>query len=182
MALDLSGPKNAPPPASKPRPRGNTTRADSGKLAEERTSDRAEGIAGLGQLACIPLMLLGQHADVGAIQAHWPAVSTETAKIADNNPKLAAVIDKAIAIGPYAGLVTALMPFVLQILVNHNRLSMHPMLGGMGVISPQAMEMRAQAEMMRQAAESMRAQQTAEQEVRELMQEAERNLADVTGE
>lgn len=179
MALDLTGPKNAPPPSGPARTRGSATPAKRAQLASEKTAEREAGLIGLGQLACVPLMFTGNMADCGAISKHWPGVAEETAKIAENNANVARVVDFLTAVGPFAGLLTAVLPLGFQILVNHKRLPMHPALAQFGVVSPETMEMQAQAEAMRLHAEMMREQAAAESEIREFIAEQQRATADL---
>lgn len=180
MALDLTGPKNAPPPSGAPRTRGSSTPAKRAQLVSEKTAEREQGLVGLGQLAVVPLMFTGNMADCGAISKHWPGVAAETAKIAESNANVARVVDFVTAVGPFAGLLTAVLPLAFQILVNHKRLPMHPALAHFGVVSPETMEMQAQADALRAHAEMMRKQAAAEAEIREYYAEQERATADLT--
>lgn len=174
MVVDLSGPKNAPPPSSTPRSKGSSTPAKRAQLASEKTAERESGLVGLGQLACVPLMFTGNMADCGAISKHWPGVAHETAQMAESNANVARVVDFLTAVGPFAGLLTAVLPLAMQILVNHKRLPMHPALAQFGVVSPESMEMQAQADAMRMHAEMMREQQAAEAEIRAMAEEMQR--------
>jgi hypothetical protein len=172
--LDLSGPKNAtPPPAGKTRTAGGRKPANTAKLASEKTAERESGLVGLGQIACVPLMLTGNMADCGAVAMHWPGVAHETAVIAETNANVARVVDFVTAVGPFAGLLAAIMPLTIQIMVNHNRIPMHPALAQFGVVAPDVMKAQAQAQAAREAADMMRMQREAEQELRDAMADVE---------
>jgi hypothetical protein len=49
-----------------------------------------------------------------------PAIATTVAEVADQDERIAAIVDKLVQTGPYAALVTALVPVALQIAANHN--------------------------------------------------------------
>jgi hypothetical protein len=157
MALDLSSAKSSPPPAKR-----------AAKAATPQVSSkmelREEGLNGVGQLVAAGLLMFKQHADAGAVAKHFPGVAHETAAIAENNEGFAKVIDYITAVGPYAGLLTATMPLVLQIMVNHDRLPAAP-LAQFGVVHPDALTMQVQADMMRQQAEIMAEQKAAQEEM-----------------
>lgn len=155
MALDLT--RTASPPPAKTRA---TPRVDTKKQAEV-TSTRAEGLNGLFQIGAAGCMMAGQYADAGAFSKHGPTISDEAAKLAETNESFAKTLDYITAIGPYAGLLTAVVPFVLQILVNHHRLPAEP-LQQLGVDNPAVMEAKMKADMLKQAREALAAQAEAE--------------------
>jgi hypothetical protein len=90
---------------------------------DEITKARTEAVTELGQFVQLPLMLTKQYADVGAISLHWPKISGEIGKLAATNEQIAKLVDPLMTVGPYAGLITAVMPLVAQIAVNHGRVS-----------------------------------------------------------
>lgn len=104
-----------------------------------KTQERAESINGFGQLGQAVLLMVKQPADAGAVAAHWPNISLEIAKLADTDERVARMIDNLETVGPYAGIITAVMPFALQILVNHDKLPAEPM-ANMGILTKRAME------------------------------------------
>jgi hypothetical protein len=163
MALDLSTPMTPPPrrPGTRVAPASNKA---SEKAREARQSERQEGLEGLGQLAQIPLMVTGNLSDMGAVTTHWPNVARETAALAETNEKIGQAVDKVIAVGPFAGVITAVIPLVLQILVNHGRLPAG-MFAQFGVEPPEMMQRRASIHIQRQAAEIARQEAEAHAEL-----------------
>jgi uncharacterized protein with beta-barrel porin domain len=168
MALDLSGPKTPPPAKRAP---ASTARA------KVKTNEREEALNGLFQLGSAALLIAKQPADAGAVATHGPNIARETANIAENNDNFAKTIDYITAVGPYAGLLTAVMPLVLQIMVNHNKLPAEP-LSAFGVMHPDALTAQAQAKAMHQQAEIMQAQQEAMAEIDEMMRAQEAREGD----
>lgn len=169
MALDLSTPPggSTPPPRRGPgRPKGSTSQAQTMKT---KRAEREEGLNGLFQIAAAGCLMGGQAADGAAIAEHGPNIAREAATLADTNEKIGKVLDYLGSVGPFAGLLATTMPLVLQVLVNHKRLPMVPVLQQMGVKDPAALEAQAKAAAMRQAIQAQREQQAAEQEFQEMV-------------
>lgn len=162
MAVDFSKTVSSPPPKTSPR---TTSGVRAERASVQQREQRKEGIAGLFQLVSLPLILSGKYADAGAVATHAPTISEETAKLAETDERIAKAIDKLIMMGPYAGLVAAVVPLALQILVNHNRLPYGQALQQFGVIPPTMLETRMQADLARQQAELIRDQAAAEREL-----------------
>lgn len=183
MALDLSG---ATPPPTRPGTSGSKRRTSSKAYEEalaEKRAERADGVNGLFQLGAFGFVMAGQVADAGACAEHGPRIANEAAALAEQNERVAKVVDYVTAIGPFAALFAAVMPFGLQLLLNHGRIPYVPMLAGMGVLPAEMMEQRAAIEQQRQAAamhEAMREAQAelARQEAQtRAAAEAQRNAA-----
>jgi hypothetical protein len=121
---------------------------------------RYEGIMGLAQLGQGLCLMAGLHADAMTIGKFFPPVAAEVANIADDNETVAKPIDFIIKIGPYAALIAAGMPLVMQLLANHKIVDASAM-HGYGVVPPEVLEAQMRAEMLRMQAEAMRAQQEA---------------------
>jgi len=145
---------NEPPPMRSSANRPAAVRTPKKGLREQRE----EAVAGFGQLAQAPLIALKQYADAGAIGLHWPNVAREVASLADSQEQVARLIDPLIKIGPYTGLITAILPLILQIGVNHNRVPA----GAMGTVP--AASLSAQVETAMAAIELQALQQQAEAE------------------
>src|SRR5271166_4624674 len=79
----------------------------------EITGGRAEAVNGIFQLGAAAFMLAKQYADAQAVSDHGENISIELAKIANDNEKMAQLIDKLTTVGPYAGLITAIMPLAM---------------------------------------------------------------------
>lgn len=138
MAVDTTT-RSAP----KPRPAApkEPSRAQTAKREERATSVRS--LFELAQFGCLSF---GQYADAGAFALHGPAAAPQLAELAEINPWIAKGIDSLDIIGPWAGLLTALMPLTLQILVNHNRVPLERV-ASLGVQSPAALNAQAQAQL-----------------------------------
>lgn len=165
---------NATAPAAKKVPNTSTARV---AKETELTAKRSEAITSLGQFAQIPLMATKQFADVGTIAMHWPNVSKELAKLAETTPVIARIVDPLMQVGPYAGLIAAVMPMVMQFGVNHNR--MVP--GAMGTMPATAISAQVEAQAAQQELEALSIQLQAEKAaaaVRQEIAEARRAMAD----
>jgi len=94
-------------------------------------------------------VMIGKYADAAAIADHGPNISREAASLAQQNEKIGQWIDYLTEAGPYAGLITAVLPLALQLLANHGRID-HSKVPG--VSDPRVLETKIQAEMLRAAA------------------------------
>jgi hypothetical protein len=86
------------------------------------TEAREEGLQGIAQIATAILILTKNYPDAGAVDMHAEPISHEIALLASENEKIGSIVDRITALGPYAGLLTAVMPLAMQILVNHDRI------------------------------------------------------------
>lgn len=138
---------------------------------------RTEAVAGLGQLAQVPLLATKQFADAGAVGLYWPSISKEIAELAETQEPIANLIDPLMKIGPYTGLVAAILPFFMQIAVNHGRVAP----GSMGTVPASTLEAQIKTAMAQAELEALKTQQQAEQAaraMREEIEESRRALAD----
>lgn len=131
---------------------------------------RQEAVEGIGQIAGLGCIMVGWFSDAGAINMHWPDVASEAADMADANEGVAKAVDMLLQIGPWAGMVTALMPLVLQCLVNHRVLPADK-LAGANVVKPEVLESQVKTAMAQQAIEAMRQQRQAEAELAAMREE-----------
>jgi hypothetical protein len=154
MPIDTT-PRPAPPKAP-PRKPGTSVGKHVIKAPADITSARAEALNGLGQITALVLVMRGAYADAGAIAQHGPGISQETAKLADQNESIANLIDYLTQAGPYMGLVSVVLPFVLQLAVNHNRIDAAKLSPDLGVLPPDVLEKRVRAEMEAKRAEVTR--------------------------
>lgn len=162
MAIDtesLKAAATAPPRSTKAAARGTVTRRTVAPSTDHaRRKELVEGVFGLGGLACL---MAGQFSDSAAITMHAPGIAHEAATLAETNDGLAKGIDYLTTVGPYAALVTAAMPLVLQLAANH-KLVKAEALAGVGVVSPDILESQMKADMLRKQTEAVKAQQEAE--------------------
>jgi hypothetical protein len=84
-------------------------------------------------------------ADGAAILVHGPNVSKAIAEIAENDPRVMALLEKVLAFGPYGVLLAALFPMVAQFGVNHG--GPLPILEGFGATKPENVIVAAQLDM-----------------------------------
>lgn len=146
------------------------------KKSTSKNDDRREALEGLGQLAQVPLIATKQFADAGAIGIYWPNVSKELANLADSQDAIAKVIDPLLKVGPYTGLVTALLPFLMQIAVNHGRVAP----GAMGTVPASMLSAQIETRLANAELEALRMQREAEKAAAEMRAEIELNRAAMT--
>src|SRR5580700_8256470 len=106
---------SAPPP---PRNTANISGASPSKATPRVTKEREEAVAQLGMFAQVPLIATKQLADAATIGIHWPKISHEVAVLAETQESIANVIDPLMKVGPYAALIAAALPMLMQLAVN----------------------------------------------------------------
>lgn len=147
MALNLT-PKA--PPARKAKPSGAKPLPP--KNSPALTEKRAEGIHGLFGLGATGLMMMRQPHDAAAVIEHGENISGEVAKLAETNANIAKVADWLCAVGPYAGLLTAVMPLILQIAANHDKVPVAAV-AQFGVVEPAVLMQKLETKMLTAQAE-----------------------------
>jgi hypothetical protein len=161
-------------PAQGKAPERRTTARKPAAHAPQTTSSRREtreaALSDAGDMLALGLMMLKQPADAGALSQHSPAIAHEMAMIAETDEKVAAFLDRLTTVGPYAGLMKAVIPLALQLAVNHKRLPADKFTGTMGVMDPKDLEA-----MVTLKAEKMRA------ELQREMENARKELAQMNG-
>jgi len=153
-----------------------SSRPKTTKIPASRAA-RTEAINGLGQLAQVPLIAFKQYADAAVIGKYWGNVSQELATLAESDPVIAKVVDPLLNVGPYAGLVVAVLPMVVQVLVNHGITAP----GAMGTVPKNALAAQMEAELAQVELAAMQAQAAAEktaQETRNSIELARRQMTD----
>jgi hypothetical protein len=141
-----------------------------------KTAERADALNGFGQLAQVPLLALRQYADAGAVGMYWPGVASEVAKLAESQEQVAKVIDPLIQLGPYTGLITAILPFALQIAVNHGRVAP----GAMGTVPKSVLSAKVEASLANAELESLRQHLEAEKSSAAIREEIAANRRAMT--
>jgi hypothetical protein len=126
-------------PKAKPgrRPKGGIPRtakiqpARPRKTAAPRTTtkkpagpDYAGAVMGLLQLPAAGLALAGAKnpqflADALTLELHGPPVAQALAEVAQEQPAVAAVLDRLMHVGPYGALIAAVSPLIFQVAANH---------------------------------------------------------------
>lgn len=105
--------KNPPKGVSAPR-------AKSGYKTKTKT-DYRPGFLGIAQLGAFVAGFFSPY-DAIAITDHAPNIAEAVQVTADNDPKFAAAMDRILATGPYAALISSTVPLVMQILHNHGQI------------------------------------------------------------
>jgi hypothetical protein len=165
------------PITSTPPPVRGTPGRPAPKAKPNLRTQREEAVAGFGQLAQAPLIALKLYADAGAVGIYWPKISEEIATLADSQEQVARLIDPLIRIGPYTGLITAILPMILQIGVNHGRVPA----GAMGTVPAASLTARVEASLAAIELEALRAQAEAEKaaaEMRDQISKSRTSLAE----
>jgi hypothetical protein len=129
----------APGGLAAPRPtnrRKNTTTRN-----RPATPNYRDGVAGLLQIPAFILASAGRlnpalEYDGIAVATHTPAIAEAIHSVAVEEPRVAAVLDKILSVGPYGALLGALVPLVAQIAVNHKKLPA----GTLGTSEPEALK------------------------------------------
>lgn len=135
----------APPKRSAPRQSSAQNAAAQAQAFTSQHQKRKEGVEGLGQALALVMLVRKQFADAQAIGMHAPAIAEEMARLGDQNETWAKWLDYFSLSGPYAGLVKATLPLMLQIMANHGTI---PAEAGaaLGVVSPKTLELAGKAE------------------------------------
>lgn len=160
MPINDSAAVKAPP--RKTGQRSTPVRSAPAPLADTRSLNerRRDGLIALSGMAQGLCLMTQQYADAATIGQHFPPIAVELANIADDNDVIAKPIDFLIAVGPYGALITACIPFALQIMANHRIIDGNRMIG-QGVTPPEVLEAQMKAQIAGMQAEAMRAQQAA---------------------
>lgn len=167
MPFTTKPPTNiAPPPSKTPKgPSSSAMARATEKARSDRFNRREDGLNNWGTILVGGFLATGQYADAGATAVHFPNVARETAALSEDYESVANVVDKVVAAGPFAALLSAVIPWVMQILVNHDKMPASPLLAQMKVLPKEALEAQGKATALKLAAEAMRAQQEAEAEL-----------------
>lgn len=120
-----------PRPARRP---GARTRPATGSV------DYRQGIAGILQIPAFVLVGAGRfnpalEYDGAAIAVHTPSIAEALNQLAQDEPRVAAVLEKVLSVGPYGAILGATLPLVAQILVNHKRVPLEAV-AALGAVEP----------------------------------------------
>lgn len=146
--MPLVNAPSAPPKtraSSTPR-KSSTPPPNPNKIRQERE----DSLNGLFQVGSAILIATNQWADAGAISAHGPNVSRETAKIAERYEKVGNALDALAQVGPFTALLGAVMPMLIQIAANHGRIPAEKV-AAFGIKDPRVLESEMRMEARRQA-------------------------------
>lgn len=139
---DATPPKRTPQKRATPAPKTTSS--------ETVRRDREDAVNGVFQLAGVIAMAFGKWADAGAINTHGPGITTETVKLADKYDSIGKSIDALAQVSPFAGLVAAVSPLLIQLAANHKMIS--PTQGAaLGATDPESLAQQMQIQAQRQA-------------------------------
>lgn len=172
VAIKVEKPANNTTPPPK---KAATSKPEKEMTIPERREYAVNGLFQLGSLGCV---LLGQHADAGAISIHGPNIAHEVSDLASQNDQIANAVDKLLTVGPYAGLVGAVLPFFMQIAVNHGIIKADKLPAESDIVAPEVLEAQVKTALARQQMEAMQRQREAERELAEMRAEWERISAE----
>jgi len=131
--------------AAKAPQRTATRRTASKGTSTTKTASKAPsvdyrpGVKGLLQLPAFALGMLGRFVnpayalDSAAITLHADAVAEAVHQTALEHDQVAAILDRALALGPAGALLGALIPLGLQLAANHGAIAANP---EMGILPP----------------------------------------------
>jgi hypothetical protein len=128
-------PKGTPRSAAAPR-----KRTSSAKPRKDDGPDYRPGLTALLQLPAFGLSMAARVvreekqrvaliADGMALKLHAPGIAEALHETAKQEARLAAILDRVLAAGPYGLIFAAVTPLVMQILANHRVIAPNPMMG-----------------------------------------------------
>lgn len=117
-------------------PRPPSARKPAGKRPAAAV-DYRPGVKGLLQVPAFALGVLGRRdpvyaLDSAAVTLHADAIADAVHETAVADERVAAILDRVLAVGPYGALLGALLPLALQIAANHGAVRPSPDLGVLG--------------------------------------------------
>lgn len=131
-----SAPRKAAPAAPRPTRKTGPRAKVSAALPDYR-----EGVAGLLQIPAFILASAGRlnpvlEYDGIAVAVATPNIAEAVNSLAQEEPRVAAVLDKILQVGPYGAILGAVVPLIAQIAVNHKKIPA----GTLGTQEPEALK------------------------------------------
>lgn len=129
--------ERAGPGAPRSRRRGGAKQpgpAGSLRVVPAGMPDYRPGVMGLLQIPTVALAMLGRvnpvyALDAATLQLHAAPIAQAVHDTATADDRVAAILDKVLAAGPYGALLGALIPVALQIAANHGAIPVEPSMG-----------------------------------------------------
>lgn len=126
--------------SQKPPGRSRSAKPSTGAKTAPKASgvDYRPGVKGLLQIPAFALGLMGKFVhpayslDSATITLHADSVAEAIHQTAMEHDQVAAILDRALAIGPAGALLGALLPLGLQIMANHGKVPVNPEMGILG--------------------------------------------------
>lgn len=128
---------------------------------------RKDNLDAFKQIGVAVSIFLKNYADAGAIAVHGDGLTTALAKQGDTNEKLGKILDYFGVIGPWSEVMTAALPLLLQIMVNHNQVpadAVHQF----GVVPPDLLENKIKLEIQQQRLAMEQALKEQEQQLQDM--------------
>jgi hypothetical protein len=124
--------------AGKAPPRKAASRKTSAGTKASTGTDYRQGVAALLQIPAFALGVVGRYRpayalDAAALTLHTPTLADAVHQTALSDERVAAILDRVLAAGPYGALLGALMPLALQIAANHKAI---PPVAELGILTP----------------------------------------------
>lgn len=171
---------NTPPPLHQPKQSVKATKSSGSvqtvdQAKNEKRMQRANSLNSIAQIISGGLLMFGQYADSETVLTYAPGMCFQSAVIAEDHEAFANFLDQAEVATPYLGLAMASIPMVLQVMANHGRIKPEKA-SGMGVMSPDMLERRAQTRLARRQTEILRQQREAEAEAQAVYEQAQEEL------
>lgn len=128
------GPRNrrdastpAAPAAPRPARAKKAASSPKARAARATTTDYRAGIAGILQLPSAALAMAGRFNpalmyDAATLAIHTPSIAEAVNDLAQNEPRVAAVLDKILQVGPYGAIIGVMVTIGAQIAVNHKKI------------------------------------------------------------
>lgn len=98
---------------------GSMPRKSAKAKAPAGSVDYRPGILGMFQMIALPLAFKAP-ADAYAVGIHAEPIAEALNQLSLDRPEVAAVLEKILQVGPYGLLISALVPFGVQLMHNHN--------------------------------------------------------------
>ena len=138
-----------PPPRAPRAAKTTSSRAKAGSAP-----DYQKGMARLLTMGVTALVVPGMRsdplmADAATLAIHGPALIEAIDDLAQDDPRIAGVLDRLLAVGPYAALATAVVTIGVQLAANHGAIPL-PLAGTLGARDPErlAASFRLEAQQM----------------------------------
>jgi hypothetical protein len=134
---------------------GTAARKVTTAATQQVLSKRAENVQSIFTMAAAGCIMKGYFADAGAINMHSEAISTEVAKLADTDERVAKLVDSLASVGPLGGILMATLPLAMQLAANHGRIDPDRAGGVGGIMTPADLESKVKLQIQRERASIM---------------------------
>lgn len=149
--------RKRPGPAPGSAPAGGSVGPRTAAKGKKGAPDYRPGVLGLFQLPAAALTVAGMKSDAAmadavAIGIHAPGIANAVHDLATENASVANALDRLLKAGPYAALISAVLPLAFQIAANHNAIPM-TVAGSLGAQDPRTLAHAGKQQVASQVAE-----------------------------